>query len=339
MATTQKQLAERLGVAQITVSRALRGESNVKPALRDKILSAAERAGYSIDATNFEARLMRRRAVGAAVETDILCAMVDDDHDSFGFGGRILRGMTREADATGIEIVMTSHANGAAPRIVARGHVDGVIRLLGDVQLTEGYGALPVPWISVLYDIPEVDLVTVDNFSGMHAVGRYICSHGHRRIAFIGPETHIARERLAGLRAAAQEAGACVPDEFMRMKPQCSDENATRKFVASLVADGAAPFTALVGYNDLMADIAMDELRKRGIRVPGDVSIAGFDGVLPTRLHEQTRITTAAIPLEDLGAAAVQRLQRRIKLPEEPRKKIVLETTLIEGETVGPPSG
>jgi len=68
MSTTQKDLAARLGVSQITVSRALRGESNVKPALREKILSAAGRAGYSIDASNFAARMMRQHAGAAAVQ-------------------------------------------------------------------------------------------------------------------------------------------------------------------------------------------------------------------------------------------------------------------------------
>jgi LacI family transcriptional regulator len=109
-------------------------------------------------------------------------------------------------------------------------------------------------------------------------------------------------------------------------------------FIERLVDNGKPPFTALVAYNDYMAEYAMTELHVRGIQVPQDISIAGFDGVLPSRLHEHAQITTSATPLKELGAASVQRLQQRIKAPHEPRKKIVLPTTFEEGETTAPVS-
>lgn len=339
MALTQKDLAERLNVSQVTVSRALRGEENVKPALRDKIIKEAELAGYSIDDSNFEARRMRQRAVGAPTETNVICALVHDEDNSLSFGGRVLKGMNREAEDSGIEVVMMTHYKRTLPRIVARGQVDGVVRLLGDIEIGEGLPPMPVPWISLLYDVPDVDLVAVDNAAGMQEVGRYVCSKGHRRIAFIGPDTHIARERLAGLRAAAKEAGAQVPDELVCMEKYAGDEVAARRFVDQLLSDGAPSFTALVAYNDYMADVAMIALRSRGFRVPDDISVAGFDGVLPSRMSMLTIITTAAIPLEDLGAAAVKCLKERIKSPDAPREKIVLETAFVEGASVGPPPG
>ncbi|MDA0323823.1 MAG: LacI family DNA-binding transcriptional regulator [Verrucomicrobia bacterium] len=334
MALTQKDLAARLNISQVTVSRALRGEVSVKPALRKRIIKEAEQAGYSIQDSNFEARRMRQRAVGAPAATNVICALVHDEDDSLGFGGRILRGMNREADAIGMEIVMMTHYNASLPRIVARGQVDGVVRLLGDIEFAKGLPAMPMPWVSILYDVPQADLITVDNFTGMRDVGRHICSHGHQRIAFIGPDTHIARDRLSGLRAAAQESDAEIPDELVCMEPHSADEVATKMYIERLMADGTPSFTALVAYNDYMAEFAMKEFRSRGLRVPEEISVAGFDGVLPSRLHEHTQITTAAIPLEDLGAAAVRRLQQRIKSPDEARKKIMMDATFVEGETV-----
>jgi DNA-binding LacI/PurR family transcriptional regulator len=94
--------------------------------------------------------------------------------------------MNREAENLGTEIVMITHYSQTLPRIVSRAQVDGVVRMLGGVEIDKGLPPMPVPWISILYDVPDADLITVDNFSGMRAVGRQVCALGHRRIAFIG---------------------------------------------------------------------------------------------------------------------------------------------------------
>jgi LacI family transcriptional regulator len=283
--------------------------------------------------------MMRQRAVGALPRTDVICAIVFDEDDSSGFGGRILRGMNAEGEALGSEIVMVTHCHSRLPLIASRRQVDGVIRMLGDIEVAKGVSASPVPWVSVLYDVPGIDLVTVDNAAGAREVGRYVCARGHRRLAFIGPDTDLARERLAGLREAAGEAGGEVPDELVRIRPFAADETPTRELLDELLnGKRPLPFTALVGYNDFMADVALQVARESGLQVPGDLSIAGFDGVLPSRRHEQRVITTAAIPLEELGAAAVRLLTWRLSSPDAPRRKVILETELVEGETVEQPA-
>jgi LacI family transcriptional regulator len=335
MGATQRELADRLNVSQVTVSRALRDDKGVSPALRKRILAEASRRGYSIDASNYAARQMRQRALGGVQKTNVICAIVFDEDDSSGFGGRILRGMNREGTEKGLEVVMMTHFRGDLPLIVSRGQVDGMIRLLGDLDLAKGNTTAPVPWVSVFYDVPDVDLVTVDNFGGARQVGRFLCARGHRRIAYIGPATDIAHERLAGLRAAAAEGGAAVPDELVRMERFAADEQPTRELVAGLVPLlERGDFTALVGYNDFMADVALIELREHGLDIPRDVSIAGFDGVAPSRMQEQMSLATAAIPLEEVGAAAVRLLQWRLESPDAPRRRIVLETEFREGATV-----
>ncbi len=71
--------------------------------------------------------------------------------------------------------------------------------------------------------------------------------------------------------------------------------------------------------------------------MPEDVSVAGFDGVLPSHVREKAVITSAAVPLEALGSAAVRLLAWRLQTPDAPRRTIMLATTLIPGETVAPP--
>jgi len=338
MAITQKELARKLGIAQVTVSRALRQAKGVQEPLRRRILAAAKRWGYSIETSNREARLMRLRAAGAEVRNNVICVMVNDEGDAASFGGRIMRGMNAEAARIGSEIVTVTHSAGQLPLIVSRRQVDGTIRLMGDIEVAKGIHRPPVPWISLLYDIPDVDVVAVDNFGGALAVGRWLCALGHRRFAYIGPDTELARERLAGLRAAVAESGGDVPDALVRMRSFAVDVQPTRELLDELIPrNGPVPFTALVAYNDYMADTALHYAREQcGLNVPGDLSIAGFDGVLPSRLHAQSVITTAAIPLEELGAMAVRLLEWRLQSPDATRRKVVLETTLVEGATSGP---
>jgi len=336
MATTQREIARELGVAQVTVSRALRQNKGMTASLRRRILNAAERHGYSITATNHEARLMRQRAAGVATKTNVICAIVFDDDDSAGFGGRILHGMNVEGEVIGSEIVMVTRYHDRLPLVVARKQVDGAVRLLGDLEYTQGIIRPGIPWVSLFYDVPDVDMVTVDNFSGAREVGRYVCRQGHRRIAFIGPETDLARDRLAGLRAAAAEAGAEVPDAIVRLERYVASEEPTRKLLEQFIGHSSSlPFTALVAYNDYMAEIAMRFLAEKGLRVPDDISMAGFDGVVPSMYHESRRITSAAIPLEEIGAAAVRLLEWRLRTPDAPRRKVLIETKLVEGDTVG----
>ena len=339
MPITQKALAEELGVAQVTVSRALRQDRGVKESLRRRILNAAERYGYSIEVTNQAARLMRQRAAGVEAKTNIICVIVHDDDDPAGFGGRILHGMNDEGQAMGSEIVMVTRCRHAFPLIVSRQQVDGAIRLFGDVELSRVVDMHPVPWVSVFYEVSGVDLVTVDNFGGARSVGRHLCALGHKRIAFIGPDTDLARDRLAGLRAAAQEAGAEVPDALVRIRKYVASEGPTRELLESFFCSQPSPlpFTAIVAYNDYMAELTLQFLTKKGFRVPEDVSVAGFDGVVPSMYHERRRITSAAIPLEDVGAAAVRLLEWRLRSPDAPRQKVLIETTLVEGDTAGRP--
>jgi LacI family transcriptional regulator len=246
--------------------------------------------------------------------------------------------MNREGAALGCEVVMVTRCTGQMPLIVSRRQVDGVLWMPADLDVARGAPAVPVPCVTLLYEIPGADLVTVDNFAGARAVGRRLCALGHRRIAFIGPTTDLARERLAGLRAAAAEAGATVPQDLVFLEKFVASDEPTADLLRRVLPAGSRPpFTALVAYNDFMADLALHHARAQGLRVPGDLSIAGFDGVLPSRLREPVTITSAAVPLEELGAAAVRMLAWRLSGPDAPRRKVTLETTLIEGATAGPP--
>jgi len=94
--------------------------------------------------------------------------------------------------------------------------------------------------------------------------------------------------------------------------------------------------TAWVCAADHQAYRLMQEMAARGIRVPDDCSVTGFDGLEPPQ--GLRRLASIRVPHEDIGAAAVARLLSRIVHPNSPRRKILVEGLLVEGETVGPPA-
>ena len=98
------------------------------------------------------------------------------------------------------------------------------------------------------------------------------------------------------------------------------------------IARNEVGFTALMAYNDYMAAGVILRLRERGVRVPEDVSVVGFDNVRPA-WYDGPDITTAAMPLEDLGAEAARLVYWRLAHPAAPRRRLALTAPFVPGET------
>lgn len=187
-----------------------------------------------------------------------------------------------------------------------------------------------------------MDSVMVDNFQGGRDLGRHLCELGHRRIAYIGPDQALAHQRLAGLRAAASEAGATVPDDLVHLSPDAGSEDSVPGLLGRLLAGRTGPkrvrqaFTALAVYNDYMAVHAIRCLQGQALRVPKHVSVTGFDGALPADTRG-LRLTTAHIPLAEMGREALNLLSLRLQSPSAPPRKLVLSAVVRDGETTASP--
>ena len=337
---TQEDLARKLGISQVSVSRALRNKKGISEKLRQSVLEEARKSGYSIEASNFEARLMRNRGCGCVQRTNIFCAIVTDENDPFGFGGRLLRGINQAAENDNYDVVIVTRVNGSLPRVVLRRQVDGVIRMLGDLEIARGILPCPLPWVSVLYDVDKVDLVSVDNLASCREIGRRLGSLGHRHAAFIGPDTQLARERVAGLRMGLAEFGGAIPDDICLLRRFACNYEPTRELLTELfqwyrTRDPAQRFTAIAAYNDFMGELAVRFVMEKGLRVPDDISVTGFDGVLPSKLSATLPMTTAVIPLEEMGASAFSLLRWRLDNADAPRRKIILDAPVRDGKTLG----
>ncbi|OPZ24892.1 MAG: HTH-type transcriptional regulator DegA [Lentisphaerae bacterium ADurb.BinA184] len=330
-----------VGVSQMTVSRALSGGDGVKPELLKAILEAAAKHGYSLE-RHFQARSLRARRTGIETPTHVICAIVyDTAQGDQHFNARVLHGVESVANEGGYELVIAPNARGALPRVVLRRQVDGVVWLISQMDVQAGRTSCPVPWVGLLYDVPETDVVLVDNAGGAKALGRHLAELGHRRVGYVGTASELGQARLAGLRAGLALHGGEAPEEFVAANPWVGDEETTLQLLRPLMdrvkgRPAAERPSAIAMYNDHMAGFAIRCLREEyGLRVPEDVSVTGFDGTprdasLPT-------LTTASIPLEKVGAEATRLVAWRMANPDAPRRRVVVGTELTVGETTAAP--
>jgi len=337
MSVSQRKLAERIGVSVMTVSRALRGERGIGGKTRQRILVAAQKAGLALPPSRKLAadnKLLHAVCVMAAGSPRL--------QDEAPFFARLNDGLRRGARECASEVMSCPETVADWPVVVSRGQVDGVALVWGDEHVPRPSAPCPVPQVYVFHGPSHADVVAVDSFGGGLQLGEHLAAMGHRRVAFVGPETRMARERLAGLRTGLEPAGAgCSPD-VAHLK--CRHGGHETDLLDNLLAGETRPavfrqrFTAIACYNDWFAMHAMRRLRELGVRVPDDVSVTGFDNVMPAG-YAGPKLTTCAVPVEEIGAEAVRLLYWRLEHPGAVRRTLVLQTTWVEGATVAAANG
>jgi len=342
MAVSQASIAEKLGLSRMTVSRTLRGQNGIAEETRQRIFAAAREAGLPLPPS-------RKQADNDALH-HVICAL--------GLGGegtshpvRLLDGMRRGVQECASELLRCDWVDIALgitewPAPVTRRQVDGVL-LVGDDPIRQRCRTpCPVPRVCLFQGPPNADMVVVDDFGGGLLLGAHLAAMGHRHIAFIGPDTRMAHTRLAGIRSGLENVCSKHTAPFTReqltatviMIPGLGGQEP--EFVDRLLAGETDPeairrrFTAIACYNDWFAVHAIKRLTEMGLRVPEDLSITGFDDVQP-HWYDGPKLTTCAVPLEEIGAEAARFLYWRIDHPNAIRRTLMLETELVEGETVG----
>ena len=333
---SQRQLAARLHLSPMTVSRALRGADGVSEAVRARILAAARTHGLAAPATP------RLREPDGRLH--VLCTMAPDPHDAGDspFHQRLLAGLRRGALECASQIVNCAEVRTEWPHLLARRQVDGAVMVWGDEHDAKPSTPCPVPAVYVFYGPATADVVTVDNFGGAYALGQALAAAGHRRVAFAGPDSRVALERLAGLSAGLATGGGGVPPGLARLERGGGGRAVSLADHLLAVAargrqrrPGQLGFTAIMAYNDFIACRLIARFAELGLRVPADVSVVGFDGVVPPD-YTGPRLTTCAIPLEELGAEAARLVYWRLDHPTAVRRVLALEAPFTPGASVLP---
>lgn len=326
-APTVYDVAERANVSIATVSRVYRNPDTVRAQTRDRVLAAARELGY-VPSGNARGLASRTTGVLGLCFPDYADPEIDDDFDQALYADEITRGMERAARRHGYALLIAASLAGGPESLVASvaGRVDGfavLARTVATEDLELMSRRLPVVMIAGPREIDHLDHLEVANLDGeLELTTHLIADHGLRRLAFVGggEDSPDAQARFAGFQQALRAANLPVPTEPDARGDftQAGGREATR----SLLERGTQP-QGMVFANDQMAVGALEVLERRGVRVPQDMAVVGFDGI-PLGRVVRPSLTTVTQPMRRLGETAVDMLVERLADPErEPRSEML----------------
>jgi len=311
-----EEVARRAKVSTATVSRVLNNASVVKGTTRARVVKAIEELKYH---PNLHARSLaegRSRTLGV---------IVSNLENPFFFD--IYKTIQADAHARGYEVVIantdySSEQLIASVRLMIGRRVAGLAAIVSEMapSLIEELADSKIP--SVFYDLGQargnVASIRVDYRRGIEKVVDYLYSLGHRKLAFVGHHAVLGpiNERMK----AVMDAVARIPALEVRTVTDADTLEGGRQATRTLL-NSDFETTAIICVNDIMAVGALRELRERGLRVPEDVSVTGFDNV---KLSEfcYPALTTVHIPRERIGHSICESLLAK-------SGKTVVETEIV----------
>jgi len=333
-AVTISAIAAEAGVSAPTVSRVLNGRGDVAHATRERIESLLRARGY-------------RRRGGKSAEMIGLLDLVFNDLDS-PWAVEIIRGVEDAAhDADSGIVVSAIHRRASSTRQWLRNvrsrTSDGAVLVTTDLDssLRAELEELHVP--SVVIDpvgVPDLAVPTIGstNWAGGLSATDHLISLGHRRIGFVAgrPELWCSRARLDGYRAGLETAGLDVDSDLV-VPGEFDYESGFR--AGEHLFGLADPPTAVFAASDQMTLGVYEALRRRGLRVPADVSVIGFDD-LPEARWASPPLTTVRQPLADMGRLAVRTVHRLVRgeAIESPRVELATELVVRDSTAAVPES-
>ena len=328
MAVTIKDVARAAGFSVATVSRVLNASGPVKPETVRRVREVALSLRY---APNGAARSLTTR------KTSTLGVLLPDLHGEF--FSEVIRGIDATAHEHGYHILVSSSHNEpeeiAATLAAMRGRVDGVIIMSPAIEAAalahDLPNSIPVVLLNCKGTGHAYDALGVDNYGGAFAMTEHLLAMGRTRIAMItGPAGNAdAEERLQGYRDALRDAGIARAAELELH----GDFHEQAGYAAAQRALALAPRPdALFGANDVMAIGALSALRERGVRVPEEMSVVGFDDISMAR-YMNPPLTPVRVNIAELGNTAVNTLVNaiRTKNAHERRRQILSAALVVRG--------
>lgn len=317
-------VAKAAGVAASTVSRSFTNPGRVNAETCERILAVAAEMGY-------EPNPMARALESGRSNTFAL--LVPDITNPF-FAG-VIKGAERAAAAAGQILVLgdTEENPAAEEQLIRRlgPTVDGFVLAasrLPDDELRKAAEVNPIALVNRA--TPGLSCVVADYDTGTRQIVDHLASLGHRSLVFLGgpPESWSGVRRWAGLQAAARAAGM----KAKRLGPYPPTLAGGPGAADAAIAAGAH---AVVCHNDMLALGVLRRLSERGVDVPGEVSVAGFDNIFGSDLSTPA-LTTLAELREDAGRRAIELLARQAYERVSEAPTVVLPTHLVVRGSTGP---
>jgi LacI family transcriptional regulator len=324
-----KDVAARAGVSVATVSRVLNDSPKVSEEARAKVHAAVEALRYRPNAVARSLRTEATRTLGLIIG-DIVNP----------FFAVLARAVEDEARAAGYTVVIGNaderpEQQDHYVRTLLEQRVDGLLicPTAEVTPLVEDCVGMGGPLVFLDRTLPGLDVPSVraDGTRAIHELVEHLHRLGHRRIAFIsGPELlSTGRERTEAFQDAMRANGLEPREDYI----EAGDfQAASGRAIAARFLDLPEPPEVIFAGDNLMALGALDEIRARGLRIPGDVALASFDDVA-WFVHVDPPITAIAQPAEELGRRALRALLERIR--HRPVESVVLPARLVIRSSCG----
>ena len=331
---TVHDVARRAGVSTSTVSHVVNRTRFVSDELRERVLAAMHELDYTPNAAARMLTLKRSRTIGL---------IVSDIRNPF--FASVARGVEDVAQEQGYTLVLcnsdeNAEREAACLKALETRAVDGVLLASAGVAnehlsrlVRAGY-----PIVLVDRDLPDLGApaILLDNEGAAYGAVKHLIAAGHRRIAMLSGRASISTttERIAGYQRALREAGIDLDDRLLVSGASTSEGGA---LAANAVLDVDPPPTAIFSGNNLMSIGALQAIANRGLVVPDDVALVGFDDFpYPWSDAFRPHLTTVAQPTYELGRRAAEILVERLRgTSSNGAERVILDGKLVVRESSG----
>ena len=331
-----KDISKACGVSIATVSKALNDHSDISKETKEKIREVAEKLGYHPNAAAQALKTNRSNNIGVLFVDEANSGLT---HDYF---SHVLDSFKKKAEQEGFDITFINGDRSRANTMSYLSHAiyrgfDGVVIAcveFSDPEVDELIKS-NIPVVTIDHSFYNRIAIVSDNIRGIRELVNYVYEQGHRKIAYVhGIEnTAVTQSRLTSFYNTLQDLGVSVPDCYMEAAPY---RNTDKAYEATLrLLDLPDPPTCILYSDDFAAFGGLNAIRSRGLRVPEDISIAGYDGIELAR-RISPRMTTVIQDTDKIGRTAAAKLIDLINNPKGTLiEQIVVEGTLEKGESVG----
>jgi LacI family transcriptional regulator len=327
MGATMKDVARVAGVSPSTVCRVLTNPDIVRPETRERVRRAANELGYDPNRTAGGLITGRTGHVGL---------VVPDLTDPF--FPALVKAVQARAHEWNYQVFLADTDGDPAAeadlvRVLTK-RVDGIVLCsprMADEELRAVASDTPI--VVLNRRVARVPSVSADSGAGVRQVVAHLTALGHRRMGYVaGPRTSWSnRERVRSLRAATAQAGM----DLVEVGPVTPHFDGG---VAAVDLVLAANVTAVLAYNDLVALGLLNQLDARGLSVPGDISVIGFDDIAPAAMVSPA-LTTVCQPREPIGRTGMDLLLRLLRnRVQDGGTRRELVTKLVVRDSTGPAS-
>lgn len=332
---SMKDISRACGVSIATVSKALNNHKDIGEDTKTHIRRVAKELGYFPNSSARALKTNRTYNIGVLFADEAMSGLT---HDYF---AGVLDSFKRTVEARGYDITFLNASKNRKDRMTYLEHCryrgfDGVMIACVDFSDSEVKELVnsDIPLVTVDNAFPGRAVIVSDNEKGMRDLVTYIYEQGHRRLAYIhGADSAVTRSRLSSFYQTAGELGLTIPDEYVK-EAAYRDTRGAGRMTEELLALKEPP-TCIIYPDDFSSFGGMNVIREKGLRIPEDISVAGYDGIKAGR-HIEPQLTTVLQDTEHIGAKAGEML---ISLIEHPgmadTEQVLIGGKVFTGKTVG----